>query len=64
MVTLLAIMLKNKLQGESFGNCMQEERKLGKCGKQCAEDCGGWTKAEEVTLSKASGIPRGGTAVT
>lgn len=43
---------------------MQEERKLGKCGKQCAEDCGGWTKAEEVTFSKASGIPRDTSAVT
>lgn len=25
---------------------------------------GSWTEAEEVTLTKASGIPRDGTAVT
>lgn len=31
----------------------------GKRGEQLAQDRAGWTEAEEVTLSKASGIPRG-----
>lgn len=31
----------------------------GKRGEQLAQDRAGWTEAEEVMLSKASGIPRG-----